>query len=92
MSPAEMIVRESSLRELLEALSPCWKKLSEEIQLRRAQLVEQLISKDNEAIRGGIKELDLFLALPVNLRYEQKDLVDALSVNDASARKERTIA
>lgn len=84
MTHKEMVSRESDLRDLLESTKPYWNKLSNELRLRRAQLVEQLVMKDDESIRGGIKELDRISDLPANLSYELKDIVDALSANDAS--------
>lgn len=70
--------------QALTSLQPGWSYLVHELDARIAELTEQLISNDNEQVRGRIKALLDVKNLPETLRYEQEGMRVALSEQDAT--------
>lgn len=63
----------------IEALINLWPRVAEELKLRQANLIERLITSENEETRGAIKELRYLIDLPSVLQYERDHLAAGLS-------------
>jgi hypothetical protein len=55
---------------LQQALAAAWGPLEKHLRERKADLVLKLVSKNDDEVRGRIKEIDDLLELPERLQQE----------------------
>lgn len=80
----DLKARANEITQTLEAMHSAWPFLLREIQRLKAEQLPQLISKDDEQLRGRIKQLQALEDLPLQLRQELEDINAALSDEDAA--------
>lgn len=76
--------RIAHIGQLIEGVRHGWSLVAIEIDIRIAELTEQLINNDNEQTRGRIKALLEVKKLPESLVSEREGLGAALSDQDAA--------
>lgn len=74
--------RVGEAQTLLNAISPVWPLLAEELLRMRTDHVDRLIAQNSEELRGAVKFIDELLRLPNNLRQESLNLAKSLSEPD----------
>lgn len=76
--------RLAEINDFLASSAPAWPHLVREIELVIAGRVEQLITKNDDEVRGRIKALRQLIDLPEALQQEREGITAALSDEDAA--------
>jgi hypothetical protein len=66
--------RLAQIAPMQQALSVVWTALEKHLRERKADLVLRLVSKNDDEVRGRIKEIDDLLELPERLQQEAVSL------------------
>jgi hypothetical protein len=80
----DLKTRANEISQAIEAMHGAWPFLLREIQRLKAEKLPDLIAKDDEQLRGRIKQLQELEELPLQLRRELEDINAALSDEDAA--------
>lgn len=80
----DLKARANEISQAIEAMHAAWPFLLREIQRLNAEQLPRLIQKDDEQLRGRIKQLQDLEELPLRLRRELEDINAALSDPDAA--------
>jgi len=66
--------RQAEVANQQSALAGSWAVLKPMLEARRAELIVQLVARNDEGLRGRIQELDRLLGLPEALQQEAVSL------------------
>jgi len=81
---SELRSRREEITRVIEAMRIAWPFFSPELKRREIDKTGQLITSNDEEIRGRIKELQDLQELPSDLNRELEDINAALSEMDAA--------
>jgi len=76
--------RKSEIERLFGAMQAAWPFFLQEIKRREAEMIQRLVTVNDDELRGRIKELQRLKELPSDLRVELDDIGAALSETDAA--------
>ncbi len=76
--------RGADIQQLIEAIRSGWPFLLAELKSREQEKTQQLVTANDETLRGRIKEIRDLQELPSDLYQELEDIGAALSEMDAA--------